>query len=74
MERLNKRMAIDLIEDALTNTDSAHGCGLATGLCGGFYMVGLITAEEWEAFLKRIPAEPHLFESCVSTSVSNTLH
>ena len=59
MEYFDKRMTLDVIEDALTNIDTPHGCGMATGLCGAFYMCGLLSAEEWEAFLRRIPVEPY---------------
>jgi hypothetical protein len=55
MECFDKRMALGVIEDALTDLDTPHGRGVATGLCGAFYMCGLLSAEEWEVFLKRIP-------------------
>ena len=58
MEHFDKHMALDVIEDALTDIDTPHGRGVATGLCGAFYMCGLLSAEEWEAFLERIPVEP----------------
>ncbi len=57
MENFDKRMAMDTIEDALANIGIGHGRGVATGLCGAFYMCGLLTTEEWEACLKRIPQE-----------------
>jgi hypothetical protein len=57
MDYFDKRMAFDVIEDALTNMNTPHGRGVATGLCGAFYMCGLLSVEEWEAFLERIPAE-----------------
>lgn len=59
MEYFDKQMALDVIEDALTDIDAPHGRGVATGLCGAFYMCGLLSAEEWAAFLERIPAGPH---------------
>jgi len=59
MENFDKPMAVEVIEDALTNIDTAHGRGMATGLCGAFYMCGLLSAQEWAAFLKRIPEEHH---------------
>ncbi len=59
MEYFDKRMALDVIEDAFTDMDAPHGRGVATGLCGAFYMCGLLSEEEWEALLQRIPAEPH---------------
>lgn len=58
MENFDKRMAMAVFEDALANRDVAHGRGMATGLCGAFYMCGLFSQEEWAACLKRIPAEP----------------
>jgi len=57
MENFDKRQAFDVIEDALTNIDTPHGRGMATGLCGAFHMCGLLSKEEWEAILERIPHE-----------------
>jgi len=57
MEYFNKRMAINVIEDALTDMSTPYGRGMVAGLCGGFYMCGLLSKDEWEAFLKRIPSE-----------------
>lgn len=59
MEYFDKRMALDVIEDALTDIGTPRSHGVATGLCGAFYMCGLLSAEEWEAFLKRIPLETY---------------
>ena len=56
-ECFDKRMALDVIEDALTGIDTPHGSGVAVGLCGGLYMCGLLSEAEWEAVLKRIPVE-----------------
>lgn len=39
MEYFDKRMALDVIEDALTNIGFPHGRGVATGLCGAFICV-----------------------------------
>lgn len=58
MEYFDKRMALDVIEDALMDMDTPHGRGVAAGLCGAFHMCGLINTEEWEALLERIPAKP----------------
>jgi len=58
MKNFDKRMALDVIEDALTDMDTPHKRGMATGLCGAFHMCGLLSAEEWEALLQRIPVEP----------------
>ena len=63
MEYFDKRMALDVIEDALTDLDTPHGRGMATGLCGAFHLCGLITEEEWLALLKRIPVEA----ACINT-------
>jgi len=69
MEKFDKQMAIDVIEDALTCIDTPHECGLAIGLCGAFYMSGLISKKEWTAFLRRIPADSYLPNSDeISTS------
>lgn len=59
MEYFDKHMALAVIEDALADIDTPHGRGMATGLCSAFYMCGLLSTEEWEAFLERIPVEPH---------------
>jgi len=71
MKSVNKRMAIDLIEDAIADADTSHDCGVAVGLCGAFYMCGLLSKTEWEAFLARIPGEPEMFLS--NTSPQATL-
>lgn len=55
MNYFDKRMAIDVIEDALTTLGTPEDRGLAMGLCGAFYMCGLLTHREWEAMLARIP-------------------
>ena len=34
----DKTQAMAQMEDALTNLDSPYYCGLAAGLCGGFYL------------------------------------
>jgi hypothetical protein len=47
------------LEDALTDLDSPNSRGVAAGLCGAFYMCGLLSMGEWEAFLELIPAEPY---------------
>ncbi len=57
LEYFDKHMAVEIIEDALTNLTTPNGRGMATGLCGAFYLCGLLSAEEWKAYLKRIPAE-----------------
>lgn len=57
MDYFDKDMAIGVLEDALTNLTTPNSRGMATGLCGAFYLCGLLSAEEWTAYLKRIPAE-----------------
>lgn len=57
MDYFDKDLAIDVIEDALTDLTTPNSRGMATGLCGAFYLCGLLSAEEWKAYLKRIPAE-----------------
>jgi hypothetical protein len=57
MECVDQSVAIEEIEDALTDMGSPYRRGVVNGLCGGFYMSGLINKEEWEAYLKRIPDE-----------------
>lgn len=57
LDDFDKRMALDVIEDALTNLDTPNGRGMATGLCGAMYLCGLLNNDEWEEFLKRIPPE-----------------
>ena len=55
LDYFDKRMALDVIEDTLTALGSMEGRGFALGFCGGFYMYGLLTHAEWEAYLARIP-------------------
>ncbi len=57
MEFFNKRMALEVIEDSLTDVDTPHGRGTATGLCNAFYMCGMLSDEEWIEHIKRIPVE-----------------
>jgi hypothetical protein len=54
MEYFDKRMALEVIEDALTDLDTPYGRGMAAGLCGAFHMCGLLTNEECESILKRV--------------------
>lgn len=58
MQVFDKQMALDVIEDTLTDLRTAQCRGMAAGLCGAFYMCGLISADEWQAYLKRIQAGP----------------
>lgn len=53
-QAFDKRMALDVIEDAMFNTDTPYGLGIATGLCGAFYMCGLLSTEEWMGLLARV--------------------
>jgi hypothetical protein len=55
MEVFDKRLALDVVEDALTILDSPENRGYAAGLCGAFYLCGLLNEEEWLALLDRIP-------------------
>ncbi len=57
MDCFDRRMALDVIEDAFTTLDSPEGRGLAIGLCGAFYMCGLLSHAEWEALVERIPQD-----------------
>ncbi len=67
MEYFDKRMALDVIEDALTTLRTPEDRGLAIGLCGAFYMCGLLSRAEWEALLARIPAgEGRAGEACAT--------
>lgn len=59
MEKFDKYKAFEVIEDALTDIGNSHGRGMATGLCGAFYLCGLLSEKEWQAFLERIPAQHH---------------
>ncbi len=54
MDYFDKRMALDVIEDALTTLATAEDRALAFGLCSAFYMCGILTHAEWEAILARI--------------------
>ncbi len=55
MDYFDKRMALEVIEDALTTLGTPEERGLAVGLCGAFYMCGMLSQAEWEALLARIP-------------------
>ncbi len=57
MQPFDKRMAFDVIEDALNDVGTPQGRGVVAGLCGAFHMCGLLNAEEWAAFMQRIPQE-----------------
>ncbi len=57
MDYFDKRMALEVIEDALTTSGTPEGRWLVIGLCGAFYMCGLFTEAEWEALIERIPAD-----------------
>ncbi len=57
LECFDKRMALEMIEDALTNLDFPENRGMATGLCSAFYVCGLLERREWKALLERIPPE-----------------
>lgn len=63
MKVFDKRMAHEVIEDTLADLKTAHGRGMAAGLCGAFYMCGLIDADEWQAYLARIQAGPEKVRS-----------
>jgi len=54
MDHFDKSMALDVIEDALTALGAPENRGYALGLCGAFYLCGLLTDAEWEGFLARI--------------------
>jgi len=55
MEYFDRRMALEVVEDALTNLGHAENRGMAAGLCSAFYMCGLLERAEWKALLERIP-------------------
>ena len=57
MDCVDRSEAMEEIEDGLTDISTTFRRGVVPGLCGGFYMSGLINKEEWEAYLKRIPDE-----------------
>ncbi len=54
MSEFDKRMALDVIEDALSTLDTPEDRAMAFGLCGAFYMSGFLTHVEWEELLDRI--------------------
>ncbi len=58
MSGITRRMAADVIEDAFTDLVSPRGRGLALGVCGTFYLCGLISEKEWRSYVERIPREP----------------
>jgi hypothetical protein len=57
MEFFNKRMALEVLEDSLTDLDRPYGRGMTMGLCSAFYMCGMLSDEEWVEHIKLIPAE-----------------
>ncbi len=54
-EHFDKRMALEVIEDALGVMSTPESCGYLRGLCGAFYLCGLLSKTEWEGVLRRIP-------------------
>lgn len=58
MTGITRRMALDVIEDAFTDLVTPRGRGQALGVCGTFYVCGLISEMEWRRYLERIPPEP----------------
>lgn len=54
---ITREQAKTEIEDAMTQLGTPNCRGMATGLCGAFYLAGLLTHDEWQAYLGRIPAE-----------------
>lgn len=54
MDFFDKRQALEFIEDALTALGSPENRWYAIGLCGGFYLCGLLSEAEWRDFLRRI--------------------
>lgn len=54
MDYFDKRMALEVIEDTLSIMATPEDRGMAIGLCGAFYMCGLLSHAEWEALLARI--------------------
>jgi len=71
MEHFDKRMALEVFEDALTDVDTPHGRGMAVGLCGAFYMCGLFTVKEWEDLLKRIPLDAREAEIIIIDNIQS---
>ncbi len=59
VDYFDKRMALEVIEDALKALGTPEDRGLAIGLCGAFYMCGLLSHAEWETLLERIPKGQH---------------
>lgn len=56
-----------MIEDALAVLGAPETRGFAIGLCGAFYMCGLLSQTEWEGFLNRIPKnQEQVSETCAS--------
>ncbi len=54
MSYFDKRMALEVIEDALSTLATREDRALAMGLCGAFYMCGILSHAEWEALIERI--------------------
>lgn len=57
MDFFDKRMALDVIEDAFTALGAPENRGYVIGLCGGFYLCGLLSQDEWDGLQERIARE-----------------
>lgn len=66
MDYFDKSMALDVIEDAITAASGdLRNHGFAIGLCGAFYICGILSQTEWEAFLNRIQKiQDHVSKTC----------
>ncbi len=56
MEIFDRRMALEVIEDALGNLETPENRGMASGYCNAFFMCGLLLQHEWKVLLERIAA------------------
>ena len=67
MDSFDKSMAVEVIEDALAVLGAPETRGFAIGLCGAFYMCGLLSQAEWEGYLSRIPKnQERVSKTCAS--------
>lgn len=53
-EHFEKVNAIEVIEDALTAAGSPFDLGHVSGVVGAFYLVGILSDEEYEGYVERL--------------------
>lgn len=51
---IDKAEAIAVIEDGIRDIDSSFSLGISFGAVGAFYLSGLLSEEEYQAYLDRL--------------------